>query len=106
MGIFAEKKELTRDELIKLEAERLRELNTNTLDFLKKDFEEKMKLIWHNQYGITPQEILNEFDKNSKSLFLKSAKVVNFIRSEDPTWIPRISRMRYVINADGTVTIL
>jgi hypothetical protein len=105
MDIFANKPQKTHQDIVNEQAELLSLMNTNTLEFLKRDHETKMDLIWRNPV-CTPQEVFDVYGVHAKKLFYKAEKIVAFIRSEDPLWVPPMPSAYFRINPDGTVTVL
>ena len=77
----------------------------SVLDFLKITHNTNMQIVWDNQEA-TPAEILNSLGKDASEIFKLSSALIDFIISIEPTFQPKVPTKEYIINDDGTVTIV
>ena len=62
-------------------------------------------IVWNNQDGFTPQEILTEMGADAVELFTYSSSIQLLLASADPDYIILETPNEYVLNEDGTVTV-
>lgn len=78
---------------------------TESLKNTKLNFEETLRRFWENA-EFTPQEQFDFYGNQAYKLFEESHKVINFIKTYEPDYFPAVNIRPYVINEDGTVTVL
>jgi hypothetical protein len=83
----------------------IKAITTRMYHMIKRDHTQAFNLIWSNaQY--TPALIVAAFGPDAVALFQLSSALQNVLANADPSYYRLMPLQDFIINADGTVTII
>lgn len=77
----------------------------DSLDALKRAYARGMALVWSQEGGIGPAEVLESLGTDAAALFVEGNKLITFILEADPDWQYPAPTHEFTINEDGSVTL-
>jgi 3-methyladenine DNA glycosylase Tag len=72
---------------------------------MKREHRDLFNKIWKSE-EVSPQEILDSFGTDAVSLFVYSSAIQTLLSQVDNTYTPMVPPSEYIINPDGTVTVV
>lgn len=96
---------IDRETVITIEANKLIQFNREMIENLIVNHTAAFNMVWHNP-NCTAQEIFDMFGANAYKLFVSSGDMQALIKKIKPDYEPLVPPVEYVINQDGTVTVI
>lgn len=79
-------------------------LAKGAIDGLEHAWRRCKELVWHNPYGLTPQEVVAKYGVDAQAVFLESYQIGELLKAHGRD-VDNTPPMAYTANADGSITL-
>ena len=100
------KREITEAQKIEMVERRIRQMNKSLFEQIKQQHTTIFNEIWNNRMGLSAQQIFDSFDTDAKDLFIFSTHIQTLLKQVDPSYELLTPPLPYIMNEDGTVTVI
>ena len=97
--------ELTKEQKLDITEKRVRRQCKSMFAQIKNNHLLLWDLIWNNDQGLSPQEVLDKMGTDAAELFELSDSIQQLASSACMDYVAKVTPNEYTLNEDGTVTL-